>query len=209
MHYIIGFICVTGLALKWYVISLKKKDIRKKGDFIANYNFSDSLKEKVGQKHPQLTEGAIDSVFLALKDFFFFCVEERSLTMPSKVVDDAWHEFILFTKEYQDFCIGAYGKARRHFLHHTPAESYKKELILNRGKLDMRRVWRAACENEGIDRKNPEKLPRLFAIDKLLEIEGGHFYSHMKHPLDGEVSAHNIKCASQADTWACGSCGGD
>ena len=207
MDNIIGFICF--IVVLFICDFFKRKYIRKKGDFIANYNFSDSLKEKVRQKHPQLSEDAIDIVLLALKDFFFFCVEQRSRAMPSKVVDDAWHEFILFTKEYQDFCIGAYGKARRHFLHHTPAEPYKKELILNRCKLDMRRVWRAACENEGIDRKNPEKLPRLFAIDKLLKIEGGHFYSHMKHPLDGEVSAHNIKCASKAHIQSCGSCGGD
>ncbi len=39
--------------------------------------------------------------------------------MPSQVVDDAWHEFILSTRIYGDFCRRAFG----YFLHHTPAEA--------------------------------------------------------------------------------------
>ena len=36
--------------------------------------------------------------------------------MPSKAVDEAWHEMILMTREYTEFCQRAFGR----YLHHLP-----------------------------------------------------------------------------------------
>ncbi|SEC88523.1 hypothetical protein SAMN04489761_3866 [Tenacibaculum sp. MAR_2009_124] len=38
---------------------------------------------------------------------------------PSLIVDLAWHEFILFTKYYNVFCLKYFNR----FIHHTPSES--------------------------------------------------------------------------------------
>lgn len=38
---------------------------------------------------------------------------------PSQIVDLAWHEFILFTKAYSDFCVLHFGR----FIHHYPGEN--------------------------------------------------------------------------------------
>jgi hypothetical protein len=38
------------------------------------------------------------------------------LGMPSKKVDDVWHQFILFTRDYFGFCDRFYGQ----YFHHTP-----------------------------------------------------------------------------------------
>ena len=35
---------------------------------------------------------------------------------PTKIIDDAWHEFILFTRMYANFCEEKFGR----FIHHTP-----------------------------------------------------------------------------------------
>lgn len=35
----------------------------------------------------------------------------------NKVIDDMWHNFILFTREYIEYCENIYG----HYLHHSPA----------------------------------------------------------------------------------------
>lgn len=43
------------------------------------------------------------------------------VSMPSRVVDVAWHEFILLTRVYAEF--GEEGLGR--FLHHTPAAEIK------------------------------------------------------------------------------------
>jgi len=45
--------------------------------------------------------------------------------MPSEIVYVAWHEFLLFTREYQVFSQKAMGR----FLHHTPTEETAKELL--------------------------------------------------------------------------------
>ncbi len=42
---------------------------------------------------------------------------ERSLSMISLRVDEAWHQFVLFTVAYTDFCQHFFG----HYLHHLPA----------------------------------------------------------------------------------------
>jgi len=39
------------------------------------------------------------------------------ISMPSKIADDLWHEFILYAREYDKF----YKQALGRFLHHTPA----------------------------------------------------------------------------------------
>ena len=39
--------------------------------------------------------------------------------MPSRVVDEAWHEFTLDSLAYVRFCNGAFGN----YLHHTPEEA--------------------------------------------------------------------------------------
>lgn len=43
-----------------------------------------------------------------------------------KLMDDAWHEFILRTSDYEDFCEKAFGR----FLHHD-ADAYGTEIFWN------------------------------------------------------------------------------
>ncbi|WP_218044237.1 glycine-rich domain-containing protein [Kiloniella majae] len=120
--------------------------------------------------------------------------------MPSQVVDVAWHEFILFTREYHDFCKKAFGR----FLHHTPAEAMKSPTNAEEG---IKRAWRLACELEGFATNTKQKkkglsftkdpLPRLFEIDRKLKIPNGFYYK--RDCLDGEkmeFCTNNIGCSS-------------
>jgi hypothetical protein len=43
----------------------------------------------------------------------------RGLGMTSREVDEVWHAFVLFTREYADFCQAAFGA----FIHHVPRTS--------------------------------------------------------------------------------------
>ena len=53
-----------------------------------------------------------------LRAWFLACLyaDGELIGMPSKVVDVAWHEMILLTREYTCFCQRAFGA----YLHHTP-----------------------------------------------------------------------------------------
>lgn len=59
----------------------------------------------------------IDAIELELRKFLALILiyPDKSFS-PSEPVDHLWHAFILYTKEYHEFCKNVYG----HYLHHTP-----------------------------------------------------------------------------------------
>ena len=115
-----------------------------------------------------------DCVLVArgLRQFFLAHLHSgrKFVSMPSQVVDDLWHEFILYTRTYERFCQQAFGR----FMHHTPAAVLGSVDGQNAG---LRRCWRYACREEGINPGKPTRLPLLFAIDGKLNIEGGFRYA--------------------------------
>jgi hypothetical protein len=78
--------------------------------------------------------------------------------MPSKVIDELWHALILDTARYQHFCRHAFGR----LLHHTPAAAMRAQA---RGAEPLRRAWRLACADEGLDPRQAATLPLMFELD--------------------------------------------
>ena len=70
------------------------------------------IKRELGCSH----EKAV-SVFEDTKKFLWLCTEGAGSCIPSPVIDEGWHTFLLFTKDYQDFCQKYLGK----FIHHRPS----------------------------------------------------------------------------------------
>jgi hypothetical protein len=110
-------------------------------------------------------------VLRGLRQFFMSHLrsDRKFVAMPSKVVDTAWHEFILHTQGYQNWCKAAFGA----MLHHSPAEVLGKDARRNDG---LRRTWYWACKEESIDPRKPARLPLLFALDIKFAIAGGFHY---------------------------------
>ncbi|MFA5960837.1 MAG: hypothetical protein WC785_10005 [Tatlockia sp.] len=98
-----------------------------------------SLNQKMNDKYmalnldaysaPFLEKSVISSqLFSGLADYnLYFCELKKFLSlnylyvdeqfsMVNKQIDSLWHQFILFTREYQDFCNCYFGK----FIHHSP-----------------------------------------------------------------------------------------
>lgn len=160
----LGLLLVAGLL--W-----RKWGQQRRQAFIDNFNYSQHLDKRLAKRHPDLTEAQRKAVLIALQDYFQMCrlAGRRMVAMPSQVVDDAWHEFILFTRQYEKFCRNGFGR----FLHHTPAEVMRTPTDATEG---IKRAWRLACKHEGINPKQPERLPRIFAIDGAFAITGGFLY---------------------------------
>jgi hypothetical protein len=129
------------------------------------------LKRKLRETYPHLSGKDADLVERGLRQFFLAChrSKRRFVAMPSKAVDAMWHEFILHTKAYDNWCQLALG----YFLHHTPAEVLGQQADRNDG---LRRAWYWACRDEAINPRHPTRLPLLFALDGKLGIEGGFSY---------------------------------
>ena len=169
--------------------------------FIDNYRFHPAIRKKLAAKHTQLNDQQLDLVFDGLRDYFYICnqASNKMVSMPSQVVDDAWHEFILFTRAYQQYCKKALGR----YLHHTPAEAMSSPTYAQDG---IKRAWRLACAKDEIDPKAPLVLPLLFGIDARLNIENGFRYS----PDCRNPNSPNYGSGYCASHIGCSSgCGGD
>jgi hypothetical protein len=191
-------LAIIAAAIVYFLRSRK----RRRADYIDDFVFHPAVINKFREVRPGLTPEQEELVFAALKDYFHMVnrAGKRMVSMPSQVVDDAWHAFILFTRGYQLFCKRAFGR----FLHHTPAEAMSSPTQAGEG---IRRAWRLACDRDGVDPKLPSRLPLLFSIDADLGIENGFFYTPNckdgRRPLgdSGYYCGSHIGCAS--------GCGGD
>lgn len=93
----------------------------------------------------------------------------KFVAMPSRVVDSMWHEFILHTRAYREWCDLVLGR----FMDHVPAEVLGRKASANDG---LRRAWYWACRDEAIQPRAPSRLPLLFALDAKLAIANGFHY---------------------------------
>ncbi|MGL4232141.1 MAG: glycine-rich domain-containing protein, partial [Casimicrobium sp.] len=112
-------VCVVIAAVAWFLVSQRLNATKaQRRQFLQKYAFPVALRLKMRDKHPRLTDDEISEVFEALRQWFALLQAnpKTKFGMPSKVVDDAWHEFILLTRQYQRFCESAFGK----YLHHEP-----------------------------------------------------------------------------------------
>lgn len=163
------------------------------------------LKRKLRQVYPHLTQKDAELVERGLRQFFLACHRSprKFVAMPSRVVDAMWHEFILHTQAYRDWCALVLGR----FLHHTPAEVLGARAEHNDG---LRRAWYWSCKDEAIDPRTPTRLPLLFALDTKLEIPNGFRYAPDCKTLDGRARSEDgagfVHCAT---SFGDGSASGD
>jgi uncharacterized membrane protein YgcG len=98
-----------------------RRAARKHERYIAEYEFPSYLWEKAQKRLPDLSPKELELVERGLREWFICCAWRWGtvLGMPSRAVDEAWHELIVDTREYAGFCTAAFGE----YLHHTPDEA--------------------------------------------------------------------------------------
>ncbi len=143
----------------------------RRAEFIRTYRWPPGLLDRLQKHFPDFKRKDSALVSRGLRQFFlaYLMSGKRYVSMPSQVADELWHEFILYTREYDAFCRSAFGG----FLHHTPAVVLSEHRKSNEG---LRRVWWYCCKYENIDPVNPTRLPLLFALDSKFNIPGGFVY---------------------------------
>jgi hypothetical protein len=145
--------------------SRRQAELERRRIYIESYSFPSALREKL-ETHPdiELSGSQLSLVLDGLRTWFVACLyaEGKTLGMPSRAVDVAWHEFILMTREYQSFCDEAFG----YYLHHSPEETMDEAMpgALRRTLLTTER-----------DPMVPGYvgIPFLFALDGELGLEDG------------------------------------
>ncbi len=96
----------------------------------CNYAGRGAIFELESYEAPFLKERLVGKVFLndesyekSFKEFkryiSLIILGHKNVAMTSKSVDIIWHQFIIFTKEYHEFCYKFFGR----YLHHVPETS--------------------------------------------------------------------------------------
>jgi hypothetical protein len=83
-------------------------------DVVANYKHPHlvaRLQRKCSMSHEEA-----EQLFLDTKQFMYLCAKYPGGLAPTKVIDEGWHNFILFTRDYRRFCLDFLGR----FIHHEP-----------------------------------------------------------------------------------------
>ena len=126
----------------------------------------------------------------------------KTLGMPSRAVDVAWHESILLTRDYHAFCEEAFD----HYLHHSPAVAMDEPVDATLARTVLVLDRHPVASPIGL----AYGLPFLFALDAQLGIDDGNCWT------EGEVDALR-QTGEAADagfvagwsSWSDGSGGGD
>ena len=158
-----------------FIVSLalwNQRRIARRETFIRNYVLPRGLFDNLRKRRPELDLKECQLAANALRQFFLAYLKSgrKYVSMPSQVADDLWHEFILFTRNYDAFCKGAFGG----FLHHTPAVSVGSGSKADTG---LHVTWWHACKEDHINPRAPTRLPLLFALDAKLGVADGFSYA--------------------------------
>ena len=83
---------------------------------VMEYRFP-PLIERI-KKELRLSEDDAQQLFRDMLMFLYICGTntKQNRYSPPKMIDEAWHTFIIFTREYAKFCHENFGR----FLHHNP-----------------------------------------------------------------------------------------
>lgn len=138
------------------------------GDTLMNeFSFPPKVAKKLKEKYPKASSRDIEAALLGAVSYFVLCKKYRNnnIPMPSVVVDDVWHEFILHTRDYEAFCKEYLG----FFLHHVPNDDDHK-IDEATAKEQIVSLWILACQEEGFDPASPLARPALFYADVLFKV---------------------------------------
>ncbi len=194
------------LAILWH---LKSKLKSEREAFIRSYPFPIQLRQKLLMRYPHWEGEQMQLVLRALRQYFLVCLEagavkgRRSIGMPSKAVDDAWHEFILMSRQYTEFCKHAFGS----YLHHSPESTLKRgidDALVN--TLHQFKAQPGGSSGWAMW----SGIPLLFAADRALGVTDGYLYdaeamSRLEHKRQlRHKHASDGGCGSEAsgfDSW--------
>lgn len=174
--------------------------------YLKNYKIPVVVKNKF-MKENKIEEKDYVLVEKALKQFFamFFLASHKKHTkndnflMTSKVVDELWHEFVLDTRSYHDFCNKTFGK----YLHHAPAgtSSSSKE------KEALKHTYKTSKVLKEYDLNFMSgSLPLIFMVDSLVGFPDGLTYDYSDlETLTREYVARSYATSANSSTSSCSS----
>ena len=136
--------------------------------YIENYSFSPLLRTKLRKELDD--DRQVTLALDGLRAWYLACLDAKGeqLGMPSRVVDIAWHEMILFTREYHAFCDRAFGR----YLHHSPDAVAGEPMDAM-----LARTLRVLDKHPAGAVTAAAGIPLLFAVDSQAGLADGYVWS--------------------------------
>ena len=123
-------------------------------------------KERCKKDHGY-TDEDVNLMEKELKRYFLMILLKEAndppIGMYSKHVDDLWHSFILFTREYQHFCLSTAG----YFIHHAPEMDLERSIEGFAKKKDEYRMF-----IETYEKIFNEEIHPIWLLDSVEKTEG-------------------------------------
>lgn len=151
--------------------SLATRRIARRVAAVNAYEFSPSMRQRLRLKHSGLGLPSITLVEAATRQWFRLLARrpKARLSMPSRGVDDLWHEMLLHTRDYAAFCDTAIGR----FLHHEPDSAMPpKQARANQSDGLLATLLLARAD----ENCRPDTLPLLFRVDQEVGLDGARCY---------------------------------
>ncbi len=83
-------------------------------DLVLGYEHA-GLLERIQEKLHKSADQA-QELFVDMLMFLYLAGMGQGSLVPAEEIDEAWHHFILFTADYERFCLTHFGR----FIHHRP-----------------------------------------------------------------------------------------
>jgi hypothetical protein len=169
-----AFIALSGVGEDSVGMTLVRFGSRAVGRRLAvidGYEFPSSVRSRFSLQHQALSAEDVRVVEAATRQWFRLVARhpKAKLAMPSVIVDDMWHEFVLHTRDYAELCESAFVR----FLHHTPESAMSAEGASVNRTAGIAMTYRLARQDEPDE---SGRLPLLFRADAELGISGGRRY---------------------------------
>lgn len=171
--------------------------------YIRTYEFPAHMLDRALARCPVGTSR--DQVEQGLRQFFLACgsLNDLAAAMPSTTVDEAWHEFLTYTRDYAAFCEEAFAT----MLHHVPDATMSTSERATNQHHGIVMAWVVACREADL---NPfgTQAPTLFASDAHAH-SGGRGWHRLAGPAhrytgfcgpDPALAGITVSCQARAGT---------
>lgn len=199
-------IALTAISLGLSIVFYIQMTTSLKLSFIEKYQFPNIVIKKFRSEHKYLSDDDVEKVILGLKQFFYIYQDDAvapgkdGFMMPSRIVDELWHHFMLDSANYYEFCDQAFGKT----LHHKPGMDTGGNKKLHLMKEYPKSLYNTYQAVQSISKDKTHYflngVPILFALDAYLNIDNGFYYN--------DIALQNIDIAMRQNTTSTSDSGG-
>lgn len=194
--------------------SKKIESLEMRLDYIQEVVFPEGATQRLSLAFPHLNPEELYICEKGFREYAAACAIEglKGMAMPSKAVDEVWHQLILHTQFYHAFCKKAFGT----YLHHDPGvlknnnkkvsdipcvsavnvdgsnlNDHSPIIAKQASEEEIARSWRGALRARAYWQDESTDVPLLFEMDYRLNIPSGII--HTVDTPEGERFINQIK----------------